>query len=221
MQHEPLARAAQKRTREHILNVAEKLFAEHGLDRVSIRDIAREAQVNLGAVNYHFQSRERLVIEIFSRCLSPLNRARLEALAALEQASGPRGPSVKKILGAFIRPAVELALQDATREQARNLLMGRVVAESDPALQEWMRKEMEPLLQRYDKALHRALPRLGHEDIFWGMSFTFGALNHLLMSAAKPVPIWKRVNTPLTAQIERLINFAVAGICASAPPRKT
>jgi AcrR family transcriptional regulator len=207
-------------TRERILNVAEKLFAMHGLDRVSIRDIAREAQVNLGAVNYHFQSRETLVVEVFSRCISPLNRARLEALDAVEKNSGAKGPSVAEILGSFIRPAVELAFQDATREQARNLLMGRAVSESDPALQEWLRTELEPLIRRYDGALHRALPQLAYEDIFWGMSFTFGALNHFLISAAKPVPEWIKIKTPLTGQVERLIKFAVAGICANAPSKK-
>ncbi len=98
--------------------------------------------------------------------------------------------------------------------------MGRVVAESDPALQEWIRKELEPLLRRYDNALRRALPQLAYEDIFWGMTFTFGALNHLLISVAKPVPSWMKVNTPLAAQVERLIKFAVAGISASAPPKK-
>ncbi|TMP91372.1 MAG: helix-turn-helix transcriptional regulator [Verrucomicrobia bacterium] len=44
-------------TRSRILDVAEELFGERGLDRVSIRDITRKARVNLAAINYHFGAR--------------------------------------------------------------------------------------------------------------------------------------------------------------------
>jgi AcrR family transcriptional regulator len=36
--------------REHILNVAEELFAEKGFDGTSVRDIAQRAGVNLAMI---------------------------------------------------------------------------------------------------------------------------------------------------------------------------
>src|SRR5438552_11594715 len=54
-------------TRSRILDVAEELFGEQGLDRVSIRDITRKAKVNLAAINYHFGSKEDLVVAVFER----------------------------------------------------------------------------------------------------------------------------------------------------------
>src|SRR5437588_736604 len=54
-------------TRSRILDGAEELFGERGLDRVSIRDITRKAKVNLAAINYHFGSKEDLIAEIFWR----------------------------------------------------------------------------------------------------------------------------------------------------------
>ena len=48
------------RPKERILDVAERLFADFGFPVTSLRDITREAGVNLAAVNYHFGSKEAL-----------------------------------------------------------------------------------------------------------------------------------------------------------------
>jgi TetR/AcrR family transcriptional regulator len=58
-------------TRERLLDVASDLFAERGFDGVSVRDITRAAHANLGAVTYHFQSKEALFAEVVSRELAP------------------------------------------------------------------------------------------------------------------------------------------------------
>jgi AcrR family transcriptional regulator len=52
-------------TRLKILESANKLFANYGFDGTSIRDIAKEAGVNLAAVNYHFKNKNNLYCEIF------------------------------------------------------------------------------------------------------------------------------------------------------------
>jgi AcrR family transcriptional regulator len=52
-------------TREQIILAAEKLFAEHGIGNVSLRDIGIAAgQKNNMAVQYHFGNRDNLVREI-------------------------------------------------------------------------------------------------------------------------------------------------------------
>ncbi|WP_281322387.1 TetR/AcrR family transcriptional regulator [Flavobacterium aestivum] len=47
-----------------ILGVAEKLFAEKGFDGTSIRDIAKEAKINIAMVSYYFGSKEQLLESI-------------------------------------------------------------------------------------------------------------------------------------------------------------
>ena len=44
-----------------ILQVAETLFAEQGFDGTSIRNIAKEAKINIAMVSYYFGSKERLL----------------------------------------------------------------------------------------------------------------------------------------------------------------
>src|SRR5580698_9771543 len=47
--------------REHILVIAEELFAEKGFDGTSVRDIAQQAGVNLAMISYYFGSKEKLL----------------------------------------------------------------------------------------------------------------------------------------------------------------
>ena len=47
--------------REHILIVAEELFAGKGFDGTSVRDIAHQAGVNLAMISYYFGSKEKLL----------------------------------------------------------------------------------------------------------------------------------------------------------------
>lgn len=50
-------------TRNHILEVAGRIFSEKGYGRTSIRDISAAAEVGLSNIIYHFQSKENLFLE--------------------------------------------------------------------------------------------------------------------------------------------------------------
>jgi len=47
--------------REKILQAAEKLFVENGFEGTSVRDLAKEASVNLAMISYYFGSKEKLL----------------------------------------------------------------------------------------------------------------------------------------------------------------
>lgn len=73
-------------TPTQLLDAAERLFAERGIDNVSIREIVRASgQSNLSAAHYHFGSREALVgalVERRIRVINKLRHARLDGLVA-------------------------------------------------------------------------------------------------------------------------------------------
>ncbi|MBN9283805.1 TetR family transcriptional regulator [Flavobacterium sp.] len=46
---------------QEILSVAERLFSEHGFDGTSVRDIAKEANINVAMISYYFGSKEKLL----------------------------------------------------------------------------------------------------------------------------------------------------------------
>ncbi len=52
-------------TKDKIIKASKELFAAKGFSGTSIRDIAKLADVNLGAINYHFKSKELLYVHVF------------------------------------------------------------------------------------------------------------------------------------------------------------
>lgn len=47
--------------REHILNIAEELFAEYGFEGTSVRELSKKAKVNVAMISYYFGSKEQLI----------------------------------------------------------------------------------------------------------------------------------------------------------------
>ncbi len=66
-----------------ILLVAEKLFADKGFDGTSIRDISKEAGINVAMVSYYFGSKEKMLEALIVWRTSDM-RLQLENLIKLE-----------------------------------------------------------------------------------------------------------------------------------------
>jgi AcrR family transcriptional regulator len=58
--------------KDHILDVAERIFSDLGFDGASTRMISGEANVNMAMLNYYFGSKEGLFLAIFERKISSL-----------------------------------------------------------------------------------------------------------------------------------------------------
>jgi AcrR family transcriptional regulator len=54
-------------TSEKILSAASELFQEKGFDLTSVREIAAKAGVNVALINYHFQSKENLLLAVLEQ----------------------------------------------------------------------------------------------------------------------------------------------------------
>lgn len=51
-------------TKQKIIEKARILFAEQGFEGTSVREIAKQAEVNIASLNYHFSNKENLFSEI-------------------------------------------------------------------------------------------------------------------------------------------------------------
>jgi AcrR family transcriptional regulator len=49
-----------KETKQRLLQTAAEMFAEHGIDGVSTRDLAKASGVNLCSINYYFGTKQNL-----------------------------------------------------------------------------------------------------------------------------------------------------------------
>jgi len=72
--------------RERLIEAARELFARDGFDAASVRDITAQANANLGAITYHFGSKEALYHAVIERFATPL----ADQLAAIS--AEPRPP---------------------------------------------------------------------------------------------------------------------------------
>jgi AcrR family transcriptional regulator len=94
------------RTREQLILAGERLFAQQGLDNVSLRQINAEAgQRNSSASHYHFGSKESLVTAIYEYRMERLNNRRNAMLATLPPAAGSH--PVSTMIGMLVYPMVE------------------------------------------------------------------------------------------------------------------
>jgi len=71
-------------TRERVLEVATRLFAESGFKRVTVRAICQEARANVAAVNYHFRDKLGLYTEVLGQAVSVMRETTEAAARAAE-----------------------------------------------------------------------------------------------------------------------------------------
>ena len=204
--------AAHFSTRERILGAAETLFARHGFAGASLRQVTAAANVNLAAVNYHFGSKDNLIEEVFRRRLDELNARRV---AALEQALAVTQPKLEDVLGAFIRPALELSL-DQDGGHAFMRVLARAFAEHDERLRKFLSDNYGHVLRDFAAAFSGLLPHLGKEELYWRLDFVAGALTYAMADFGlikRPAGVSERSHADKAA--EHLIRFAAAGLRAA------
>ena len=165
-------------TKDRILDAAERLLSKKQFDATSLREITTEADVNLAAVNYHFQSKDALIRAVIARRIGPVNVKRLAMLDAIEAGAGEGALPIGAVIEAFIRPVIEL--RGTTKTSAP--LMGRVFAESAEFLERFFREHLAEVTQRFLTAFERALPGMPREEVFWRMHFLIGSMAHTMIS---------------------------------------
>ncbi len=84
----PRGRPGGAQSRDRILVTAGKLFAARGYSGVSMRDLARVAKVNLGAINYHFGGKAALYHETVCRLIDDIGPLFGPILGRLEAGVG-------------------------------------------------------------------------------------------------------------------------------------
>ena len=95
-----------KSTRERLLFAAERLFAEYGVDGVSLRQVNAEAgQRNSSAAHYHFGSKEALIEAIYKSRMEQVNERR--ATMVEEIIAADEHQNLRKLVEAIVLPITE------------------------------------------------------------------------------------------------------------------
>ncbi|PXV60409.1 transcriptional regulator, TetR family [Dyella jiangningensis] len=195
-------------TKERILGAAEELFARHGFEGASLRQLTAAAGVNLAAVNYHFGSKDRLIEEVFRRRLDQLNGRRM---AALQKIAGEPDTTIENVLAAFIVPALELS-HDGNGSLFMRVL-ARAFAEHDDTLRKFLSDNYGHVMRQFTAEFARLLPHLSKEELYWRVDLVTGALTHAMSGFGM---IQRKSDVPEQRHreqtAEHLIRFAAAGL---------
>lgn len=205
-------------TRSRILDAAEGLFVEHGLDGTSMRMITAKAEVNLAAVNYHFGTKDSLIQEIFRRRLTELNRQRLAALDELEAEAGGKTPRASRILEAFFAPALKLASDTEHGGHTFMQLLGRTYTEPNAFVRQFLAEEYAEVLERFLGALYLALEGVPREEILWRFHFMMGATSYAIAGTdALQLFAGRFDDNDPARMLPRLMSFLLGGLRAPLP----
>ncbi len=201
-------------TRERLLAVAAELFADRGLDGVTVRELCSAARANVAAINYHFGDKLGLYTELIEQAIQGMRRS---------MSLAPQQGTPEERLAAYIRGELERVL--GTRPGAWVArLMNREVDAPTPVLDRVVREAIQPRVE-YVSRLVAELMRCPVEDPRVGVAV---ANIHGLPALLRRRPIVERLLpgfrvTPETIQVmaEATTHFALAGIQALAGQRLT
>lgn len=160
---------------ERVLDAAEELFALHGFDGVTMRQIAKLAQVDVALPNYHFGSKQGLFDAVFHRRAALFNAARAAELDKVAAAAGDAPPPLEAVIAAFLMPIAEAQLQSDPGWRNYCRLVAQV--NSSPVWVRMMTEHYDELIRKFVNLVARALPGTSLTDLYWGYHFLSGALS--------------------------------------------
>ena len=173
-------------TREKIMRAATPLFAERGLEGVTIREICRAASVNGALVNYHFRNKEGLYRECVERVYNATYGERMASVVAAVRDAASWRKAVKAWIETF---CAMMMANTGMNALAAGIFRGESTRPSrmQPYLDEhFARPSREHLL-----ALMRRATTNEREAQLWATSVWFQLTTPALLA-----PVWRKTHLP-------------------------
>lgn len=228
-------------TRDRIIDVAERLFAEQGYNGVSLRAITAAADANMAAVHYYFRTKEGLLRAIFEGRVGEMNAERQALLDACFQdaaaetsaktsqapaartpaesaAQPPFRPDVRAVLAAFIGPGLRMG--DTEKGAIFNRLSAICSVEPDKTVKNIVFGVHDDVARCFVHALEAACPHLTRDELFLRLQCVFGSMMYLRADngrVARLMPDAKGQGPSLGSSSQTLagmLDFLAAGLNA-------
>jgi len=213
-------------TSERLLAAAADLFARHGYDGTSIRDIATAADVNVAAINYHFQGKENLYHEVLRRVVEGKRDRYMEGMRAVRE---EQPGDARAIIRSFFKMHFEDTLKTPEGGQFLALFV-RELHHGQPHTAQIISDSLIPLWEDLGESLLATMPEITPEIAPWIAGSLHGQMVHFTMRWHKahccttgcresanpvarifPLPI-EDVDEYIDTAVEHITHFSVAGI---------
>jgi len=206
-------------TKERLLDAAERLFSERGFEGASLRAVTRAAGTSVSAANYHFGTKEALLVATIRRRAQPVIEARAARLDAIERRAGDAPLPLEDVLDAFLQPIFAERARPGRSDDFRRMA-ARLFSDPPPVVAALKREVFGRTAARFLDALARALPHKPRREIALDLQFLVGVMVHVTSGHLDDFPSpngWPTLEG-LSDEIvlDRMVEFVAAGLRAPA-----
>ena len=143
-------------TRSRLLEAAGEVFADRGFKDATVREICTKACANVAAVNYYFQGKDALYLQVIDDAQRRVHQARP---ISVDPAATPE-EQLRQFLLAFIARVL-----DPANPAWHGKLMLREMVEPTPALDKVVNDTIRPTVQALSSIILRIAPNLTPEQV--------------------------------------------------------
>lgn len=201
-------------TRERLLEKAENLFAQRGYHAVSVREITAGAKCNMASVNYHFNNKKNLYLEVFRSRWIPRERRMYEAFK--KSVENLDNPDPETVIMALVRAYLEGPLSDEEFKRHRQLIV-RELNNPTEAFELAAERTLRPLFKKLYGLLNVFLPEGVDED---NLSFDILSIFGIILYFNYSRPMVSRItgrsyDADFKARlIDQMVRFSLHGLSA-------
>jgi len=200
-----------RRTLGLLLDAAEDLISEKGIDDTAVGDIAARAGCSVGAFYHHFRDKGALVQALLSRLAQEFR----ETMRAAVDPARWEGASIAEILEAYLEFSLEAGRERSGLGRAQLVLVLR-----DPAAGAQLLELQHELGRRLADLLMARRDEIGHADPERAVDFVLEQLRSMLILRLEGLSLGSRLGTVSDADF---VREALASVCAYLkilPPRR-
>ena len=190
---------------------AQKLFAQRGIDAVSLNEIIAAAKVNTVAIHYHFRSKDGLIEALLQRGASRLGDRRESVLDKLEAGGSI---TLRDLVAAMVEPITELKSTPGGLDYARFLASVSL----HPHYSEYIAEVTNRYTTRFLGLLEQLTPGMPSDVRLRRFAYAQTFLYHAIASDDRTVELWMGVHgekTDETAATNDLIDLLSGGLGAA------
>jgi AcrR family transcriptional regulator len=191
-------------TRERLLDIAEELFAENGVDSISIRSINAAAQLSPGILHYHFGNKDTLLEAIVTRRMDEIIG---NCQAMISSRDYDNLLSTEAVAAILVMPLVSFVGKNKQRGLLYLSLIARLHGNKSQTLSTVSQRHQDQLFIPLQQLLNESCKHLSSKQLSLRINFV---RNTLLQSACE----WPLDEIELDLQANQLITFIAAGLGA-------